>query len=88
MVEKKSWYVYLLECSDGSYYTGITNNLDKRMKMHASGKGSKYVRARGFVGLIASLSCKDKSEAMKTEYRIKQLNKKEKLEFFYNQNKN
>lgn len=82
MVEKKSWCVYLLECSDGSYYTGITNNLDKRMKMHESGKGSKYVRARGFRGLINSLDCKTKSEAMKIEYRIKQLNKKEKLDFF------
>jgi len=82
MVDKKFWGVYLLECSDGSYYTGITNNLNKRMKMHASGKGSKYVRARGFRGLIAFLNCKNKSEAMKTEYRIKQLSKKEKLEFF------
>lgn len=81
--KEKFWCVYLLECSDGSYYTGITNDVEKRMKMHVSGNGSKYIRARGFKELIASLNCKNKSEAMKTEYRIKQLDKKEKLEFFY-----
>jgi len=40
---KKQWYVYILECQDGSFYTGVTNNLDARMNAHATGKGSKYV---------------------------------------------
>ena len=40
---KKDWYVYLLECMDGSFYTGVTNNIDARMNAHSIGKGSKYV---------------------------------------------
>ena len=79
-----NWYVYLLQCLDGSYYIGITNNLDKRMKSHKSGKGSKYVRAKGFGCLIASKVYKTKSEALKSEYKLKQLSRGEKLEFFSN----
>jgi len=48
---KKQWYVYILECEDGSFYTGVTNDVDKRMKAHADGKrGSKYVYNKGFLG--------------------------------------
>lgn len=82
MVEK-NWCVYILECIDGSYYTGITNYLVKRMKVHESGKGSKYVKSRGFKCLLASIKCKDKSEASKMEYQIKKLPRNEKLKFFY-----
>ena len=78
----KSWCVYLLQCLDNSYYTGITNNLDKRMAAHKSGKGSKYVKIKGFDKLLSFKLCKDKSEALKTEYRIKQLTRKGKLAFF------
>jgi putative endonuclease len=86
MTEEKPYYVYLLECKDGSYYTGITNDLEKRMKTHANGKGSTYVRAKGFDKLIASKKIGKKSEALKIEYKIKQLTKKEKLEYFSQQN--
>ena len=79
---KKNWCVYILECLDGSYYTGITNDLEKRMTAHQSGKGSKYVRAKGFGRFLASINCKDKSAASKMEYKIKQLPKEEKLRFF------
>jgi putative endonuclease len=78
----KNWCVYILECLDNSYYTGITNDLDKRMLIHKSGKGSKYVKIRGFKQLISYKECKNKSEALKVEYKIKQLPRKEKLEFF------
>ena len=44
----KKWYVYILECQDGSFYTGVTNDVDARMKAHAEGKGSKYVYRKGF----------------------------------------
>jgi putative endonuclease len=81
MVEK-IWCVYILECLDGSYYTGITNDLDKRMKTHEAGKGSKYVRAKGFCKLLSSKNFENKSEASKVEYEIKQLSKDEKLRFF------
>lgn len=81
-MEEKNWYVYLLECLNGSYYTGITNNLDKRMTSHKSGKGSKYVRAKGFKGLLASKIYPCKSDTLKAEYKIKQLPKEKKLVFF------
>jgi len=80
----KSWYVYLVECLDNSYYTGITNDLDKRMLTHKSGKGSKYVKIKGFDKLLNFKQCKNKSEALKIEYKIKQLSRKEKLAFFNN----
>ena len=79
---QKPWYVYILECQDGSYYTGTTNDVEKRMKAHQKGLGSKYVKSKGFSHLIATKICKDKSDACKTEYWIKQLPKHEKLDAF------
>ena len=79
---KKDWYVYLLECMDGSFYTGVTNDVDARMEAHAMGKGSKYVYSKGFRELLRVQKCKDKSEACKYEYQIKQLSKNEKLDWF------
>ena len=78
----KKWCVYILECLDGSYYTGVTNVIKKRMNAHELGKGSKYVRSRGFSHLIAERACKSRSDAFKIEYKIKQMPKKEKLSFF------
>ena len=80
--EKESWQVYLLECLDGSYYTGITNNIKKRMRTHKSGRGSKYVTSHGFGQLIASKKYDNQSEALKAEYQVKQLSKNKKLLFF------
>jgi len=73
------WVVYILECSDGSLYTGITNNLIKRLETHNKGKGSKYTRARLPVTLRASFEVENKSLALKEEYRIKQLTREQKL---------
>ena len=78
----KTWQVYLIECSDSSFYTGITNNLEKRMNAHKTGKGSKYVKAKGFKQILATKNCSSKSEASKEEYAIKQLPKAEKLSYF------
>jgi putative endonuclease len=80
--QTKNWYVYILECLDGSYYTGVTNDIDARMKAHAEGKGSKYVYKKGFKGLLQAKACKDKSEACKCEYAIKKLPRGEKLSWF------
>jgi len=82
MKKEKNWYVYILLCCDGSFYTGVTNNIDKRMKAHKEGKGSKYVRSRGFKELLKTKLCKDKPHAYKYEYEIKQLSKNKKLNFF------
>ena len=82
MLMEKQWHVYILECCDGSYYTGVTNDIEKRMKTHAQGKGSKYVYKKGFKELLYSKECKNKSEACKCEYEIKQLPRNKKLNWF------
>lgn len=82
---KKQWHVYILECGDGSFYTGVTNNIDTRMKAHREGKGSKYVYKKGFKKLLRAKPCKNKSDACKCEYAIKRLPKNEKLCWFDNE---
>lgn len=74
-------YCYILRCSDGSLYTGWTNNLKKRFKAHCDGKGAKYTRGRGPFKLVFVEEFDTKEMAMKREYEIKQLtrNKKEKI---------
>jgi len=81
---EKQWVVYILECRDGSYYTGITNDIEKRMKAHMLGTGSKYVRRKGFSHLIATKGCKGRSDASKAEYEVKQRPRKEKINWFKN----
>lgn len=71
-------YVYILECRDGTYYTGWTTCLERRLEMHNSGKGAKYTRSRGPVKLIYYEQFETKEEAMSREYAIKQLTRKEK----------
>lgn len=75
-------YVYILHCSDGTYYTGYTNNLEKRIKQHNDGKGAKYTKGKRPVKLVYKEEFSDKSVAMKREYRIKQLTRKEKEKLF------
>jgi putative endonuclease len=72
------WYVYLARCSDGSLYCGITNNLKKRENTHNTGQGSKYTRSRLPVKFVWFEECKDRSDALKKEYKLKQKKKKEK----------
>ena len=79
---KKSWFVYILECHDGSFYTGVTNDVDKRMKIHAEGKGSKYVRLKRFRKLLRARECVSRSDAQKAECEIKRLDKWDKLDWF------
>ncbi|MDU5263232.1 MAG: GIY-YIG nuclease family protein [Clostridium celatum] len=72
-------YVYILRCNDNSLYTGWTNNLEKRVKAHSNGKGAKYTKARLPVELVYFEEYENKVEAMRREYAIKQLKRKEKL---------
>lgn len=65
--------MYVLECSDGTYYTGYTNRLEQRVSMHNEGKGAKYTRGRTPVNLVYQQSFPTKREAMQAEYRFKQL---------------
>lgn len=77
---EKQWVLYILECGDGTLYTGITDDLDKRLKAHNEGKGAKYTRGRGPLTLRYRESCEDHSQALRREYQVKQLSRKEKLE--------
>ena len=69
----KVWYLYLLECSDGSIYTGITVDVAKRYAAHLAGKGARYTRSHPPRRLLASFVHADRSSASKAEYAIKRL---------------
>jgi putative endonuclease len=80
-MENKEHFFYVLECNDGSYYAGYTNNLIKRIKLHNEGKGAKYTKGRGPVKLLYSKPFTNKSEALRTEYQFKQWTRKKKEMF-------
>ena len=73
-------FVYMLCCGDGTFYTGWTNDLDKRLKTHAAGKGGKYTRSRLPVTLVYTETIKTEHEARSREWHIKQLSRAQKLE--------
>jgi len=72
--------VYILECADGTYYTGYTTDLGKRLETHNSGKGAKYTRARLPVAMVFSEAYATKSEALRREIEIKRMTRREKRE--------
>ena len=74
-----SWVVYILKCEDSSLYTGVTNNLKKRVLAHQEGKGAKYTKGRLPLKVIYHEKLPNRSEALKREIVIKQLNRLEKL---------
>jgi len=80
------WYVYILQCSDSkkSLYVGISNNLERRVKTHNSGKGAKFTRGRLPVTLLKSFEVEGKSQALKLEHELKKLKREKKLNFFIN----
>lgn len=71
-------YTYIVKCADGTYYTGWTVDLDKRLASHNSGKGAKYTRSRLPVELVYYEAYEDRVEAMRREYAIKRLTRAEK----------
>ena len=76
---EKEWTVYILECRDGTLYTGITDDLPRRLKAHEAGKGAKYTRGRGPLTLRYQEQHPDKSAALKRELALKRLRRSEKL---------
>lgn len=78
-----TYSVYILQCSDRTLYTGITNDMEKRIKAHSSGKGAKYTRRRLPVKLLYKEEHPDKSAALKRELEIKRLSRKEKIELAF-----
>ena len=75
---EKQWVVYILRCGDGTLYTGITTDMEKRFAAHNSGKGAKYTRGRGPLELVHREECVDHSAALKREAAIKKLSREEK----------
>ena len=74
-----NWTVYILECADGSLYTGITNDLEARVAAHEAGTGAKYTRGRGPFTLCHTEDFQTRSEASKREAAIKALSRDEKM---------
>ena len=77
------WYCYMLECADGTLYTGITNNLEKRLAAHASGTASKCTRSRLPVKLVFAQDMPDRAAASRREIEIKRLPRSAKLALLF-----
>jgi putative endonuclease len=76
--DKAQWHLYVVVCSDGSYYTGIAKDVDKRIQTHNSGRGSKYTASHGPVRLVYQEPQRDYSQALRREFQIKTLSKSRK----------
>ena len=74
----KVWYLYLLECTDGSIYTGITVDVEARYAAHSTGRGARYTRSHPPARVLASIEYPDRASASKAEYAMKQLTAAEK----------
>lgn len=77
--DSKPWVLYILSCKDNTLYTGITNDLEKRLAAHRAGKGAKYTKGRGPLTLCYLEQCADHSDALQRELQIKGLTRTEKL---------
>jgi len=81
------WYVYIVKCADGTFYTGVTNNLDRRVFEHNNSTlGSKYTKARRPVSLVYSKRHRDRSGAQKNEHQIKNFTRDEKIRLINKKN--
>lgn len=78
--KSEPWFLYILECSDGSFYTGITNDLSRRLKMHQDGKASRFTRTRRPVELLYHEPCRNRTEALVRECAVKSLSRRKKEE--------
>ena len=76
----KNWVLYILQCKDGSLYTGITDDLNRRLVAHNAGKGAKYTRGRGPLVLRYREMCESHSQALRRELAVKKLTRQEKME--------
>ena len=80
VLQSSGFYTYLLECSDGTYYCGWTNNPARRLEAHNNGRGSKYTRSRRPVRLVYLECCSSRNEAMHRETEIKKMTRQQKAE--------
>lgn len=79
--ERRNWFVYLLHCGDGTFYTGITNDIQKRLEKHKAGTGAKYTRGRLPLKVLFVSVPFSRSKAMQVEYAVKKLNRNQKLSY-------
>lgn len=77
---ENTWYLYILRCKDGSLYTGITTDVEKRLEAHQRGKGAKYTRGRGPLELVYRETCGSHGDALKREFAVKRLSREQKTE--------
>ena len=75
---ENTWHLYILRCGDGTLYTGITTDVEKRFETHQSGKGAKYTRGRGPLELVYRETCGSHSEALKREWEVKRFSREQK----------
>ena len=78
--KSEEWFLYMLECGDGSFYTGITNDVARRFKMHQEGRGSRYTKTHRPVKLLYQEKCANRSRALVREYAVKTFPRKKKEE--------
>lgn len=79
MTAATPWFLYLIECRDGSYYAGITTDVEARFQAHAAGKGARYTRSRPPVRILGMRAYADRAAASRAEWRIKRLPRERKL---------
>ena len=83
-VKSKQWFLYILRCRDKTLYTGITNDLERRLMLHQNGVASRYTRSRLPVKLRYQEKCSSRSDALKREHALKQLKRAEKEAYIRN----
>lgn len=82
---EKQWFVYMLRCGDGTLYTGMTDDVQRRLEAHRSGKGAKYTRGRGPLELVYQETLPTRQEALSREWHIKHMTREEKQNLIQNQ---
>ncbi|MBK8014365.1 MAG: GIY-YIG nuclease family protein [Deltaproteobacteria bacterium] len=80
-MEEDEWYVYLLECQDGTLYTGIAKDVERRIRQHEEGAGARYTRGRGPFRLLATAGPLSQGEALQCERSVKRVRRADKLEY-------
>ena len=81
---EQNWHVYILQCADGTLYTGITNDLDRRLKAHNAGTASEYTRVRRPVTMVYQENADTKGDALRRELQIKSMSRQQKMALFNN----
>lgn len=81
---EQAWYVYILQCADGTLYTGITNDLNRRLKAHNAGTASKYTRVRRPVVIVYQEVTDTKGNALRRELQIKSMSRQQKMDLLNN----